>query len=242
MTRTAIVFVTLVLLAGGAVAQVTPDEELTAIQDNSFLLEEAYNQEEGVVQHINVAIRDTDTDSWLYAFTQEWPVTGQKHQFSYTIPLHSNGSTDLGDIALNYRYQILGSGETSLAIAPRLSVILPTSDEGDNDAGLQIGVPISRVFAPRIVGHTNLGGTWQSGETEWTAGQSFIYAATSRMQLMLEGTYTRANRSDAFIVNPAVRWAFNLESGMQIVPGIGVPIGFGDDDSKSVLFYLSFEK
>lgn len=242
MIRAVSVSLILLTLAAGTFAQVTPDEALNGIQDNSFLLEEAYNQEAGVVQHISVAVRDRDSDAWLFAFTQEWPVTGQKHQFSYTIPFHSNGSTDLGDIALHYRYQLTGSGETNLAIAPRLSLILPTSEEGDNDAGLQVGLPISRVFAPRIIGHTNLGATWQSGESEWTAGQSFIYAATSRMHLMLEGIYTRADRSDSFVLNPAIRWAFNLESGMQIVPGIGVPIGFGDDDSKSVLFYLSLEK
>lgn len=232
------------LVATAAFAQVTPDEDLTAIQDNSFLLEEAYNQDAGVVQHISVFLRDTDADAWTYVFTQEWPVTGLKHQLSYAVPLHGNGSTELGDVMLNYRYQLTGSAETNFAIAPRLSVILPTSDSEDDGIGVQVGLPISRVFAPRLIGHTNLGATWSSdgGDTEWTAGQSFIYAATSRMHLMLEGTYTRAGEANAFLVNPAVRWAFNLAGGLQIVPGIGVPIGFGDDESKSVLVYLSFEK
>ena len=55
------------------------------IADNSFLIEEAYNQEPGVVQHINAFSRANGTGNWLYAFTQEWPVFSQMHQFSYTL-------------------------------------------------------------------------------------------------------------------------------------------------------------
>ena len=50
----------------------------------SFLLEEAYNQEAGVVQHIQALRREQR--SWFYTFTQEWPLGGQDHQFSYTVP------------------------------------------------------------------------------------------------------------------------------------------------------------
>jgi hypothetical protein len=229
------------LAATAAFAQVVPHEDLLAIQDNSFLLEEAYNQGPGVVQHIGVAVRDTESDAWAFAFTQEWPIRSLKHQFSYSIPF---GDSELGDIALNYRYQLVGSAETNLAIAPRFSLILPTG-EGDNATGVQVGLPISRVLAPRVITHTNLGATWiteQGGHTEWNAGQSVIYAPNSRMQLMLEGTYTRSRRENAFVVSPAVRFAFNLANGAQIVPGIGLPIGLGDDDSRAVLFYLSYEK
>lgn len=247
MTRSAFLFLYLALFAVAASAQVTPDEALNAIQDNSFLLEEAYNQTPGVVQHISVFVRETRGDAWAFAFTQEWPVGKSKHQLSYTIPfLGGGGSNGLGDIALHYRYQLLGTAETNLAIAPRLSLILPTADDdfGDRSTGVQVGIPISRVLAPRLIAHTNLGATWFSdgGETEWSAGQSLIYAAAPRMHLMVEGTYTRAGDENLFVVSPALRFAFNLESGMQIVPGIAAPIGFGDDDSKAILFYLSFEK
>ena len=60
-------------------------DEPTVIQDNSFLMEEAYNQEAGVIQHISFFTRMSQNRSWLYSFTQEWPMTGQKNQFSYTI-------------------------------------------------------------------------------------------------------------------------------------------------------------
>lgn len=232
------------MLATAAFGQITPDEALTSIQDNSFLLEEAYNQTPGVVQHISVFVRDVEHDTWGFAFTQEWPAFRPGHQLSYTIPIESDGSPSLGDIALHYRYQLVGSAETNLAIAPRLSLILPTGDDGDDATGVQVGLPISRVLAPRLIAHTNLGATWftDGRDTEWSAGQSVIYAASTRMHLMLEGTYTRSDGSNAFVISPAVRWAFNLKNGVQVVPGIGIPIGLGDDDSRSVLLYLSFEK
>lgn len=62
------------------------------IQDNSFLVEEAYNQEAGVVQHILNISPDVGRNNnpgereWALNFTQEWPVFSQTHQFSYTVP------------------------------------------------------------------------------------------------------------------------------------------------------------
>src|SRR5207249_3322336 len=55
------------------------------IQDNSFLVEEAYNQEFGVVQHIQNFQRYWNSKEWIYTFTQEWPVDPRpRHQLSYT--------------------------------------------------------------------------------------------------------------------------------------------------------------
>jgi hypothetical protein len=55
------------------------------IKDNSLLIEEAYNQEFGVVQHINTFTRDFSSHSWIYTFTQGWPVPDIKHQVSYIL-------------------------------------------------------------------------------------------------------------------------------------------------------------
>src|ERR1041384_7888387 len=104
MKYTKISIILLLLATTAAFAQETgpPEDEkseaselLTGVQDNSFLLEEAYNQEPGVVQHINLLLYDRDAKNWAYAFTQEWPVRSMKHQFSYTIPLTYDG--DGGD-------------------------------------------------------------------------------------------------------------------------------------------------
>src|SRR5512146_229290 len=126
--------------------------EAAPIQDNSFLIEEAYNQEFGVVQHINTFSRDWNTHQWVYTFTQEWPVPGQKHQFSYTLSANNPGAplgSGLGDLALNYRYQMIGSGDTRVAFAPRLSLLAPTGDarlgRGTGGYGVQTNLPLSVV-------------------------------------------------------------------------------------------------
>src|SRR5678815_6182707 len=100
------------------------------IQDNSFLIEEAYNQEPGVVQHIFNAQYTTSgrLHGWNFSFTQEWPVFSLDHQLSYTIPsFHLIDDKDRvyggGDILINYRYQALEEGETKPAFAPRFSLI-----------------------------------------------------------------------------------------------------------------------
>src|ERR1051325_7876064 len=112
-----------------SLAPIVPLAAEGPIQDNSFLVEEAYNQEEGVVQHINTFQRFRQSRDWVYTFTQEWPVGVIKHQFSYTVPVMNiadspTGKTGIGDVALNYRYQLLGDGEAPLAIAPRFTVLV----------------------------------------------------------------------------------------------------------------------
>jgi hypothetical protein len=75
--------------------------EPLAIQDNSFLIEEAYNQEAGVVQHIFTFMRSRG-GTYVSTFTQEWPVRGLTHQLSYTLPVQRRR----GDALINYRYQL----------------------------------------------------------------------------------------------------------------------------------------
>lgn len=101
--------------------------ETRKIQDNSFLIEEAYNQEDGVIQHIQ-SFQYMKGDTWAYTFTQEWPVPTQQHQLSHTIPYlwleDPESATGFGDVLLNYRYQAVLKGP--IAFAPRLSLLLPT--------------------------------------------------------------------------------------------------------------------
>src|SRR5882672_12210441 len=104
------------------------------IQDNSFLVEEAYNQNFGVVQHISSFTRFWDSKDWVYTFTQEWPVPGdERHQFSYTLALQHAGAfpgsgAGIGDVLLNYRYQLVGNGDTKLACSPRATLMFPTGE------------------------------------------------------------------------------------------------------------------
>jgi len=240
------------------------------IQDNSFLIEEAYNQEAGVVQHINTFQRFRQSRDWVYTFTQEWPVSSQKHQFSYTVPItrvtdSPDGRSGIGDVALNYRYQLVGDGEAKLAISPRFSVIAATGNEaqgrGLGATSYQAQIPLSLVLAPTLVAHTNAGYTWTPKAKDalgdkadlkaWNVGQSFVWLASRRINFMLEAVYTHgqevagagrtATVKSAF-VSPGVRWSYDFASGLQIVPGIAFPIGVGPGrPEKAVFLYLSFE-
>lgn len=96
-------------------------EESKKIQDNSFLLEEAYNQEAGVVQHIQSFMYMKKSKDWVYAFTQEWPFPDETHQLSYTVPMvrltDPSNASGIGDIALN-SWPTAGSLEAKTDVRP----------------------------------------------------------------------------------------------------------------------------
>jgi len=236
------------------------------IQDNSFLVEEAYNQEAGVVQHISTFQFRHGSSDFAFAFTQEWPFRTIRHQLSYDIPITRNESrAGLGDISLNYRYQLLGNGSARFALAPRFSLILPTGDwknsRGNGGTGAEVNLPASYVISRALVTHFNLGAAGtpsarntlgdRAGIFEVSAAQSTIVTMSSRFQPMLEVVYTHGSEvaardetrtTESFVVAPGARAAFNFKSGLQIVPGFSVPIGVGPSRSERGFFlYLSFE-
>lgn len=145
---------------------------IDAITDNSFLIEEAYNQEVGVVQHIFTAVYSKNQDQrpkvrgWQFSFTQEWPILSQDHQFSYTIPFsftHEGAQRRDGieDVLLNYRYQLLEERESMPAMAPRISLVLPTGSPdrgtGNGVVGLDFNLPVSKKLTDRTAVHFNYG-------------------------------------------------------------------------------------
>jgi hypothetical protein len=240
-------------------------EDAGPIQDNSFLIEEAYNQEAGVVQHINTLQR-TRSGDLMYAFTQEWPAPSITHQLSYTVPFQRiDGSSGIGDVAINYRYQWIGDGDAQFAVSPRLTALLPTGDDrrglGAGGVGIQVNLPVSYVINSAFVTHWNAGATvtpnarGDSGEdfhrTDYNFGGSVIWLTSNTFNVLLEAVYYntqsadvdgRKHRESAIYISPGIRGAFNLASGMQIVPGLAVPIGVGaGSDDYSIFAYLSFE-
>ena len=266
------VLAAIVLLGVNSLGQQDPAPAPTpGIQDNSFLVEEAYNQNFGVVQHISSFTRFFDSKDWNYTFTQEWPVPGdERHQLSYTlVALHSGSfpgsGAGIGDVFLNYRYQLVGSGDTRVAFSPRLSLIFPTGDSaqgrGAGSFGLQTSLPLSVVLSKKLVSHWNAGATFfpraqdasghQAATAGYNFGQSFIWLATNRFNVMLETVFARSqsvvasNHTDwtsSLFLSPGIRWAYNFKNGLQIVPGIGVPLGVGPSAGERAIFlYLSFE-
>lgn len=248
-----------VLLASSAAAQ-----ELPPIQDNSLLIEEAYNQEPGVVQHVLLFSRDRTTRAWELGFTQEWPLASQNHQLSYSVPLaRADGSTGIGDIALNYRYRWLARPRSESVI--RLSALLPTGDAerglGAGGPGVQVNLPVSLEIGRSFAAHWNLGGSLipsaraadgTRGEaSELFTGASVIWLARPTLNFLAETIWSRAEapdmgggRSDetSLTLVPGVRGAINLRSGAQIVPGAGLMLDARDGMRVSgLLLYLSFE-
>ena len=252
-----------------AQATPTPQNAIGAIEDNSFLIEEAYNQEQGAVQHISTFSRAVGTTSWAYAFTQEWPVRGQRSQLSYTIPIahsadQSSARTGIGDVAVNYRYQLLGVGGGP-AFAPRLSVLFPTGASrrgvGAGGTTLQMNLPVSVTLPARFVAHSNAGMSYTphahntadavAATREYFLGQSLIWLIHRDFNLMVEGLWTTAQEvagpgrtvgATELLVSPGIRGAINFRSGLQIVPGLAIPIGVGPSrGERSLLVYLSFE-
>lgn len=149
------------------------------IEDNSFLVEEAYNQERGVVQHISTFQRSRD-GGWMYGFTQEWPAPSLTHQLSYTVPMlgGSGAGTGAGDLKLNYRYQAMGGEGRRVWISPRLTAVLPTGDagqgRGSGGAGVEAMLPVS-IEHGAIVTHWDVGGSLTraraaNGQTKLTRG------------------------------------------------------------------------
>ena len=242
--------------------------------DNSFLVEEAYNQEAGVVQHIFTAAYSVDKmggpddKTMNLAFTQEWPVFSQLHQFSYTLPYsfeRSGGVSDdgVGDVLLNYRYQVYFNERTLRAFAPRFSLILPTGNAqrgfGENTLGYQVNLPFSTAVGDKWFVHLNAGATLlpdaasAAGRdlSHYNLGGSAIYAATRDIHFLVEwvGVWNEARKANgnlrhefASAISPGVRKAFNFRDGSQFVLGVATPIGLtASAPDYGVFLYISFE-
>lgn len=252
-----------VLLGTGRTAAAAA-QEAERIQDNSFLIEEAYNQGPGVVQHINTFTLLGDGE-WLHTFTQEWPLGGMRHQLSYTIPIQHDEGTGLGDLFLHYRLQAVGDTRARVAAAPRVSLLLPTGSSqrgrGSGGAGGQLALPVNLQLSSRLTAVLNAGTTYvprarnptddAAATLDVNLGASGIWSPSSRADLLVEtvwltgeevtGPGTTRRREEAY-VNLGVRWAFNLRGGMQIVPGLAYTIGLGPSRGEEALFiYLSVE-
>jgi hypothetical protein len=236
------------------------------IQDNSFLIEEAYNQEYGVVQHISAFTR-VATGDWTYTFTQEWPLGGLRHQLSYTLPVEavSGFGTGFGDVALNYRYQLAGNPRARRVAAPRFSILLPTGDEkegrGAGGVGFQVNFPLTLVLSSQVITHWNAGATLTpsarnaAGETasthDFDLGGSVVWLFRPSFNFLLETMWKDAGSvapggrvlaETGWVLSPGIRWAFDMPGDLQIVPGVAYSVGLGPGSDEDALFlYLSFE-
>jgi DtxR family Mn-dependent transcriptional regulator len=250
----------LLALADGVFAQTPatprPQQEPFQILDNSFLVEEAFNQERGIFQNIFGASHFEG--GWQITFTQEWPAPAQRHQLSYTVGLDSIASdTGLGDVYLNYRFQALEEGPGRPAFSPRVSLIIPSGRAiaGGGDGGLQFNMPFSKQ-RDDFYFHWNAGMTWlPRGEradltSPFVAG-SAIYRLRPMLNVMLESILAWdaaevlpdiVQRTRVFTVSPGVRGGWTLARDTQLIVGAAVPITWATGDASSGVFgYVSYE-
>ena len=254
------------ILQGVATAQTTagppPPAEPFRIADNSFLVEEAFNQEGGIFQNIFGAVRSGGT--WAAAFTQEWPVGSQAHQISYTLAWLDTGSeVGFADTLINYRYQALAEGPGRPAFSPRISLVLPTGRFehalGSGSPGLQANLPFSKQTGD-VYWHWNAGLTWlpaadtddadrtQSLTSPFLAA-SGIYRLRPMLHLMLEGVVNweqsaalaGTSRETFVTMSPGARGGWNF-GDRQLILGIAAPITWGGDATEAGGFvYVSYE-
>lgn len=240
-----------------------------AVKDNSFFIEEAYNQEPGVVQFIQGYQYMDPAHEWTYSFTNEIPITDETHQFSYVIPvmrLHTpNEETQIGDVLLNYRYQLMNTD--LIAMAPRVSLVVPTGDYkkgfGNGVAGLQFNQAVSITLNEKWTNHWNAGFTFTpdaKNEADDTAslfglnfGTSVVYNVTPKTNLLCEFVFNNSESvtgpdskesSSTYYVVPGIRTAFDVGQETEVVPGIGAILGLGPsavEHERGVFVYLSIE-
>ncbi len=253
-------------LVGHKVGRAAEESTARAVQDNSFLIEEAYNQEIGVLQHIlNVPVSFAGHQKNIAPnVTEEWPVFSELHQFSYTVPYtfaqDDGWDSGFGDIRLNYRFQLWKEGDRTPAFAPRFTLVIPTDGGGEKfghqEVGYETNLPFSKVVGDRWTLHANLGGNifpddYGRNPINYNLGESVVYAVSKNLNLMLESVEVwgesvshrgKIDRTFTALISPGARYAFNLPKGAQIVVGAAVPVGISADAPDwGLFFYFSFE-
>ena len=241
------------------------------ITDNSFLVEEGFNQEPGVVQNL-FAFERTGPGGWEAKFVQEWPLRSMRHQVSYALGFaRDGGASQFSNVSLDYRLQVWTEGSGRPAFSPRASLLVNRESletpETEGAAGVEFSLPFSKRTGP-VYFHWNAGLRWfpsastfnrslpqiaQSDDvslsTPFAAG-SAIVAVRPMLNLLLEVAAEsdhavvgpgEAARSAVFTVSPGARSGVNLGDA-QIVVGLAFPFVRQDGETDAgVLGYASYE-
>lgn len=235
------------------------------LEDNSFLVEEAYNQEPGVVQFIQVYQKDVKTKNWDYVFINEIPILDESNQFSYELPLGYDEvleSSQIRDIKLNYRREFFRNNQ--IVATGRISLVLPTGKYEDGFGLGALGVEGSLITSIKInqnwsqhwnIGYSTTPGAKNSTKDKADVSRYFyalsnIYFFTDTLNFLVEIVGSQSeevisqdtkNWQHDMILSPGFRTAFDV-GNWQFVPGIAYPIGLGPIAGQNqILGYLSIE-
>jgi Putative MetA-pathway of phenol degradation len=271
-------WIAVLTLSSGVTARAAEPRPIDGFSDHSFLLEEAYNQDRGEVQHTLNAVYSNDfwRRGWSFNFEQEWWLFTQDHQVAFSIPfshLREEGDKQrgVGDIQIEYRYQLTEEGPNIPAVAPGFGFILPTGNRdkgtGNGVVGYEWSVAASKKVASRLALHANLGLTYlpkvrvplddnrrlspKRSLVSYDVGASAVFALSSNIHMLLEwvGEFEdeindqgKGERDFKAILSPGIRTAVINKDGLQTVLGVGIPIGVtGPADNYGVFLYFSVE-
>lgn len=287
LSQSAVVLLLCVAAAAGRASAQTPASEVSGTQapaapapgepspfgitDNAFVVEEAFNQDPGVIQTL-LAFTRTDQHNWAVSLVQEWPLFGHRNQIAFGFAYVDVGTgSGIGDVSVAYRYQLLDEGPGRPAVSPRLTVLFPTGNatqgRGSGVVGWQVALPVSkrlgRVYLHGNVGVTTLPGTHSAPQPDQPmsdgdkvtlvspfVGGSAILAVRPMLNLLLESQLVfQSSASDTggtvrnrlAILSPGIRGGWDFPAG-QLVLGAAVPITFQDGQhTTAALAYVSWE-
>lgn len=111
------------------------------------------------------------------------------------------------------------------------------------------------MLSERFVSHTSVGTRFtraaknREGEranlVDLEAGQGLVWLAHPKFNVLMDVIWAREEavagkslrkREYEFTVSPGIRWGHVFKNGLAIIPGIGVPIGFGPSRGNRGIF------
>lgn len=241
------------------------------LPDDSYLVELASNIEAGHLHTIAACTRyRRPSKDLMCGFTQEFAVKDGKYMFSYTAPVSSLDShriVGLGDVALNFRYQMTGD-ENWAVISPRFSLLIPTGNKdqglGTGATGMQFNLPVTKrlsesflgsfnagvTFLPKVKGEDSAGKIVRRNLTSYNLGGSLVWVARKHINPLIEYVANfageineegRIARHTEHIISPGIGLAWESKH-IKISPGMAVPVSFSQGAIRTGLFfYLAFE-
>ena len=253
---------------GADAGSIKETKDIRQLQSDEFLVDTAYLQDEDEFLHKLTYQRGNDGE-WSADFTEEVTLGSQKHQFVLSIPAHIAGndidiSKGVGDAHLEYSFGLYGDSSSRVTVSPGVGLSIPTGSVrkglGAGGPGLSLKIPVGVLLGGRFASNSifemeytrsarNIEGE-HANSINYQVGQSFVWFAKPRLNLFIESVWERSKEiigvgrtrnQYSLLVSPAVRWAYELKSGLSISPGIAVPIGIGPSrGTRDIVFYIAF--
>ncbi|HEY0653586.1 MAG TPA: hypothetical protein VGD65_10690 [Chryseosolibacter sp.] len=232
-----------------------------SIEDNSFIIEEAFNQSPGVIQY--TASSQVANDGTAINLECELPLSGERHQLSFSLPTKVSSFTfAVEELMISYRPLVSGRHRW-IMITPRLSLIVPTATIeprlNGGTFGIEWNFALTKRLSRNVISHINLGSTHPLARShnepqlnrlhDKFCGASLVLALARNMDLLAEFKATNASGHFAsagtwnLVANPGCRFLFKV-TNFVIVPGLSAPIEWrtGLPVARQLLIYLSIER